>query len=546
MPTPSATFSALAMTTSISRSARRRGQPLLDHAPAGRREDVCDEEDPHVLDVYSSGEAPGARESSDRDVVAGVRRVLGDRLGDHVGQVDDGAQLRPRRRHLAADPHVAGTRTLLTSTSTAGAAVGRIWMMLPYAAFALPFSTRGWIATTSPRDRARRRGCRPVLRRRALRCPGRLRAVVNVVGGARSRSRRRTACRQAGPGSRRSSGGRTAAAGSPRDRRCRGRRSRSRGLGLWAAIHERSGAGDLGRAGRGIRCQNGGICGRDARWCGVRAVAHQAGRQGGGQQQRQGQPAQPAEAARACIPALGPARVTALVAAGSHRPSLAHRLHGRRARTARILDLCGEFTNAVSAFPVPGTAGPRGSMAVMPTQTPRKFTVPRWVQLVGLPLVVVGLWEFISAVGTAVFIFVVAALIAILLNPIVRAFTRFRLPRAVAVATVYIAFAVILSGIAVVVATVVANQVQDGLVAGAEGADRAARPDRYPRRAQDRSPPALAEHQQPRPHPHQAARQRGHSARADAGRQAVHRPGGGASPREWWSACSRACSTSCW
>ena len=100
-------------------------------------------------------------------------------------------------------------------------------------------------------------------------------------------------------------------------------------------------------------------------------------------------------------------------------------------------------------------------MAVMPTQTPRKFTVPRWVQLVGLPLLVVGLWEFISAVGTAVFIFVVAALIAILLNPIVRAFTRFRLPRPLAVATVYISFAAILAAIAVVVATVVANQVQD-------------------------------------------------------------------------------------
>ena len=124
------------------------------------------------------------------------------------------------------------------------------------------------------------------------------------------------------------------------------------------------------------------------------------------------------------------------------------------------------------------------------------------------------------------FIFVVAALIAILLNPIVRAFTRFRLPRPLAVATVYIAFAVILGAIAVVVATVVANQVQDVLLAGAEGADGAAGPDRHPGRAQDRAPPDLAEHARPRPHPHQAARQRGRPARPDARRQAVHRPGG--------------------
>jgi predicted PurR-regulated permease PerM len=89
----------------------------------------------------------------------------------------------------------------------------------------------------------------------------------------------------------------------------------------------------------------------------------------------------------------------------------------------------------------------------------RTFVIPRWVQLVGLPLAVIGLWELITAVNHAVFIFIVAALIAILLNPIVRAFMRFGLPRSFAVFIVYGLFAVAIASTAVIVATVVADQV---------------------------------------------------------------------------------------
>jgi predicted PurR-regulated permease PerM len=69
-------------------------------------------------------------------------------------------------------------------------------------------------------------------------------------------------------------------------------------------------------------------------------------------------------------------------------------------------------------------------MAAMPPDTPRMVRIPRWVQLVGLPLILVGAWQFMSAVSHAMFIFVVAALIAILLNPIVRAFCALKIPRA--------------------------------------------------------------------------------------------------------------------
>ncbi len=96
----------------------------------------------------------------------------------------------------------------------------------------------------------------------------------------------------------------------------------------------------------------------------------------------------------------------------------------------------------------------------MAPDSPRKIEIPRWVQLVGLPLIVVGAWQLVSAVSHAVFIFIVAGLIAILLNPIVRAFAALRLPRAVAVFVVYGLFALAFSGAGVIAGTVVAGQVQ--------------------------------------------------------------------------------------
>ena len=99
-------------------------------------------------------------------------------------------------------------------------------------------------------------------------------------------------------------------------------------------------------------------------------------------------------------------------------------------------------------------------MAAMPADGPGKILIPRWSQLVGLPLVVVGTWLLVSAVNGAVFVFVVAALIAILLNPIVRAFCALRIPRGIAVFLVYFCFAVAIVGISVIAGTVIAREVQ--------------------------------------------------------------------------------------
>ena len=49
---------------------------------------------------------------------------------------------------------------------------------------------------------------------------------------------------------------------------------------------------------------------------------------------------------------------------------------------------------------------------------PSRLAVPRWVQLVGLPLLLLLAWAVAGAVRHAVFVFLVALLIALLLNPL--------------------------------------------------------------------------------------------------------------------------------
>jgi predicted PurR-regulated permease PerM len=84
--------------------------------------------------------------------------------------------------------------------------------------------------------------------------------------------------------------------------------------------------------------------------------------------------------------------------------------------------------------------------------------IPRWIQLVGLPLLLVLGWFFARAAGHAVFLFLVAALIALLLDPIVRTLGVFRVRRGISVALVYITFAGALIIILIAVTTVVVGQ----------------------------------------------------------------------------------------
>jgi predicted PurR-regulated permease PerM len=87
-----------------------------------------------------------------------------------------------------------------------------------------------------------------------------------------------------------------------------------------------------------------------------------------------------------------------------------------------------------------------------------RIEIPRWVQLVALPLLLLLLWTVAGAVRHVLFLFLVALLIALLLNPLVRGLGRVWIPRGPAVALVYLAFAAAVALAILALATVVVQQ----------------------------------------------------------------------------------------
>ncbi len=84
--------------------------------------------------------------------------------------------------------------------------------------------------------------------------------------------------------------------------------------------------------------------------------------------------------------------------------------------------------------------------------------IPRWIQLAGLPVLLLLLWVVAGAVRHVVFLFLVALLIALLLSPVVRTVQRVRMPRGFAVTLVYLVFAVTLIAAIGALGTVVVNE----------------------------------------------------------------------------------------
>jgi predicted PurR-regulated permease PerM len=66
--------------------------------------------------------------------------------------------------------------------------------------------------------------------------------------------------------------------------------------------------------------------------------------------------------------------------------------------------------------------------------------IPRWIQLVVLPVVLVLAFLLARTLGHVLFLFLTASVIAFTLNPLVRDLTRVRVPRAIAVFVVYLLF----------------------------------------------------------------------------------------------------------
>jgi predicted PurR-regulated permease PerM len=87
--------------------------------------------------------------------------------------------------------------------------------------------------------------------------------------------------------------------------------------------------------------------------------------------------------------------------------------------------------------------------------------IPRWIQLVGLPVLVVLAFLFASTLGHVLFLFLTASVIAFTLNPLVRDLTRLRLPRGLAVTVVYLIFAATVAAVLIAIGVVAFDQAQN-------------------------------------------------------------------------------------
>jgi putative heme transporter len=96
-------------------------------------------------------------------------------------------------------------------------------------------------------------------------------------------------------------------------------------------------------------------------------------------------------------------------------------------------------------------------MAAADQSRPGRIHVPRWVQLGALPALLIIGWFVLGAIGQVIFIFLVAGLIALVLNPLVHGLEHARVPR---YAGVFVVYAVFVAAVVLVAALVWPPMVQ--------------------------------------------------------------------------------------
>ena len=94
-----------------------------------------------------------------------------------------------------------------------------------------------------------------------------------------------------------------------------------------------------------------------------------------------------------------------------------------------------------------------------PPRSAEPVVVPRWIQLVALPLLLLLGYAIIRAAGIVVLLFTTAAVIALILNPLVAGLQRFKLPRGVAIICVYLGFLAALAVAGILLANPISDQV---------------------------------------------------------------------------------------
>jgi predicted PurR-regulated permease PerM len=96
-----------------------------------------------------------------------------------------------------------------------------------------------------------------------------------------------------------------------------------------------------------------------------------------------------------------------------------------------------------------------------PARPVAPVVVPRWVQLVLLPLALLGLWALARAAGTVLLVLIIASVIALILNPLIKVLERRRVPRGLAILLVYVGGFAALGGVGVLLADPISTQVSN-------------------------------------------------------------------------------------
>ena len=87
--------------------------------------------------------------------------------------------------------------------------------------------------------------------------------------------------------------------------------------------------------------------------------------------------------------------------------------------------------------------------------------VPRWIQLVGLPVLLVLAFLLARTLGHVLFLFLTASVIAFTLNPLVRDLTRIKVPRSLSVLIVYTIFVAAVAALFVAIGLVAFDQARN-------------------------------------------------------------------------------------
>jgi predicted PurR-regulated permease PerM len=102
-------------------------------------------------------------------------------------------------------------------------------------------------------------------------------------------------------------------------------------------------------------------------------------------------------------------------------------------------------------------AQPEQPALTLPEQLAESVMVPRWVQMVLLPLALIGLWELGHAMGTLLVVVAGAVVVAVILNPLAKQLQRV-VPRALAIVFSYLTVLLVFAAIGALLSAPVSDQ----------------------------------------------------------------------------------------